>query len=272
DQPMGWDIGGTVDTAGAITREDVLDYMQAWYAPNNMVVAAAGNLRHDEVVRLCEQWFGGRQAGELGGFAPAGPRLGAEPVIVETRAITQANLGIATLGLSRHDPERWAMGTMSNILGRGMSSRLFKEVRERRGLAYSVGCGASRYTDTGMFSAHAGVSGENVVEATEVILQEFRRIADERVSEDELSRVREYSAGDFRLGLEDSMAVARWIGEHLATMDEAPDVERIVGNIRGVTADQVQAIAQRLFAPGGYSVAVTGPQDDTARLRDVVGL
>lgn len=271
DQPMGWDIAGTVETVGAITREEVLDYMRAWYAPNNMVVAAAGNIHTDEVAALCERYFGDHPAAELGGYAPIGPRVGADPVIVETRQITQANLGIGLRSFSRHDPDRWALATMSNILGRGMSSRLFKEVRERRGLAYSVGCGASRYHDTGLFAAHAGVSGENVVAATQVIMDEFRKMAEGGATPEEMEKVREYSAGDFRLGLEDSMSVARWIGDHLLLLNEMPDVEKTVARIRAVTADEVQAVAARLFGPGGFCIAVTGPQDDTLRLQELVG-
>ncbi|MBI4498188.1 MAG: insulinase family protein [Chloroflexi bacterium] len=270
DQPMGWDIAGTVEIVGQVTREDLLDYMAAWYVPNNMVVAVAGNIRSDEVVALCEQYFGDRPAGELGTYTPVGPRVGADPVIVETRSITQANLGIAARSVSRQDPDRWGLSMLSSVLGRGMSSRLFKEVRERRGLAYSVGCGAARYYDTGLFSAHAGVAGEKVVETAQVIMDEFRKLLAEPVTEEELAKVREYSVGDFRLGLEDSMAVARWLGEHLMTLHEVPEVEEVVQRLRGVTPQEIQQVAQRIFVPGGFSVAVTGPHDHTEELRQVI--
>lgn len=269
DQPMGWDVAGTEETVNGISRQDLADYVATWYVPNNLVVSVAGNVRHQQVEELAEQFCGGRTPAELTAYPPAEPRRTGAPIIVETRQITQANLALAVRGLARKDPDRYVLSVFSNLLGAGMSSRLFKEVRERRGLAYSVGCGTARYLDTGLLTASAGVSPENVVEATEVILGEFQKLVREPVEEEELTKSRDYSVGTFRLGLEDTMSVARWVGENLITTGEVQQVEDVVASLRSVTADDLQRMARRLFVKNELSIALTGPNDETERLKEL---
>ena len=271
DQPLGWDVAGTEETVRGISRQDMADYVDTWYVPNNIVVSVAGNVAHDQVLELAGSYFENRRPTELAKFKPAGPRVDSKPIVVETRAITQANLLMAVRGLSRTDPERYVLRIFSNLLGAGMSSRLFKEVRERRGLAYSVGCGTTLYQDIGVLTASAGVSPEKVVETTEVILGEFHKLVDEPVGEEELTKARDYSVGTFRLGLEDTMSVARWVGDSLITTGQVQDVEEVVSKLRAVTVSDLQRMARRLFVDNELSVALTGPNDETDRLAAVIG-
>ncbi len=220
---------------------------------------------------LIDQYVTDLPAQPVDSYTAAQPRVASQPVIVETRAVTQANLVMVLRGPGRKDPKRYIFTILSNLLGSGMSSRLFKEVRERRGLAYSVGCGIVRFQDVGALTASAGVSPENVVQTTEVMLGEFRKLADEPVGEVELTKARDYSVGNFRLGLEDSMSVARWVGESLMTMGEVQDVEHVVSQLRGVTAADLQSLAKHLFVGNDLSVALTGPNDESSALEALAG-
>ena len=155
--------------------------------------------------------------------------------MVEAREIAQSNIAIALHAVSRLDPERYPAMIMNAVLGRGMSSRLFKEVRERRGLAYAIGSGLTRYMDTGVLSISAGVSPENVAEATTVIKAELMKLVDEKVGEEELTKARDYTIGSFRLGLETPMALAQRAGEQLLMLGEIEPIDDVVAKLAAVT-------------------------------------
>jgi len=266
DQPLGRSIAGTEDSVRGLSRDDLAGYVAEWYVPNNLVVSVAGNVEHQQVLDLVDRYVTPASARPIESYAGAEPRVASHPVIVETRSVTQANLVMVLRGPGRKDERRYIFTILSNLLGSGMSSRLFKEVRERRGLAYSVGCGVVRFQDVGALTASAGVSPENVVQTTEVMLGEFRKLAEESVGEEELTKARDYSVGNFRLGLEDSMSVARWVGESLTTAGEVYDVEDVVRRLRSITAADIQALAGELFVGNDLSIALTGPNDETERL------
>jgi predicted Zn-dependent peptidase len=191
-------------------------------------------------------------------------------VVVETREIAQCNMGISLHALSRNDPDRYPLMVLNTVLGRGMSSRLFKEVRERRGLAYSVGSGVSRYNDVGAMSVSAGVTLEHLEEATRVIVAELLRLTSEPVGDEEVTKARDFSTGNFRLGLESTMALAQRAGEQLLMTGEIEPIEDVVSAIAAVTQADIQRVAQRLFRPGGFAMAVVGPGGDAARLREIL--
>jgi len=174
-------------------------------------------------------------------------------------ARAQANLALGLPALSRKDPDRYALMVLNAILGRGMSSRLFKEVRERRGLAYSVGSSVSRHSDTGMLAVSAGVSPENLVEAVRVILAELEKLVQEPVGDEEMTKARDYTIGSFRLSLETSMALGQRAGENLLTMGEIEPVESVVEKIAAVDAEDVLRVARRVLVPGRTALAVVGP-------------
>ncbi len=270
DQPLGWSVAGTEDTVQELNRDDFMRHIGAWYVPANMVLSVAGNTTHAEVVAAARELF----AGLAGSAAPAVTTvrngLPERNVIVETRDISQSNVGIALHAVSRSDPDRYALMILNAVLGRGMSSRLFKEVRERRGLAYSIGSGVSRYNDTGVLSISAGVSPENLVETTRVIKEELMKLVDEAVGIEELTKARDFSIGNFRLGLETSMALAQRAGEALLMVGEIEPVEQVVARLQAVTADDVQRVARRLFRNDNLSMSVVGPQGDEGELRELL--
>jgi predicted Zn-dependent peptidase len=266
DQPIGWSIAGTAAIIDSIQRQDFFDHLERWYTPQNAVLSVAGNVEHKQVMDLAERWFGEWQGGAAPRWLPARPELAEQRVIVEKRDIAQCNVAIGLRAIGRTDPDRFALNILNNILGRGMSSRLFKEVRERRGLAYSVGSAVSRHADTGTMSISAGVSPEKLNEATAVILAELRRLVDEPVREEELTKARDYAAGSFRLGLESTMSLGQRAGEALLTLGEIEPVDDVVNKLRAVSADDVQRVARRLFHSHNLALASVGPMGDADEL------
>ncbi|MDP2949536.1 MAG: pitrilysin family protein, partial [Chloroflexota bacterium] len=271
DQPLGWSTSGSEETVAAIQRQDFRDYMDAWYVPGNMVVSVAGNVSHAEVEALARRHFDGRPARAFPSFLPLDSNPpAAQRVATEGRPITQANVAMGLPAFPRKDPDRYALMMFNNLLGRGMSSRLFKEVRERRGLAYSVGSSVSRFFDTGLLLISAGVAPDKLKEAVRVILDELSRLVEERVSEEEMAKVRDYSVGNFRLGLETAMALGQRAGELLLTMDEIEPIEVVVEKLRAITADDILRVAGRVVRMEKVTLAVVGPEADSGELVELV--
>lgn len=270
DQPIGWPIAGTLDTVGAMQRDDFVQHVATHYVPSNTVVSVAGNTTHDEVLALSRELFG--DLADRPAPPPATARIAFDDdaVVVEKRDIAQCNIGIALHALPRMDSDRYPLQVLNTVLGRGMSSRLFKEVRERRGLAYSVGSGAARYSDAGVMSVSAGVTLEHLEEATSVIRDELFKLTTDAVSEEEITKARDFSIGNFRLGLESTMALAQRAGESLLMTGEIEPIEDVVDAIAAVTPVDVQRVARRLFRPGGFAMAVVGPGGDADRLRAIL--
>ncbi|MGQ9571922.1 MAG: M16 family metallopeptidase [Dehalococcoidia bacterium] len=271
DQPLGWSTTGSEETVAAVQRHDFVNYMNAWYVPGNMVMSIAGNVSAQEVVSLVRRYFQDRPAKPFPAFQPVDSASPSQRVAVEGRPISQANLAMALPAFPRKDPDRYALAIFNTILGRGMSSRLFKEVRERRGLAYSVGSAVSRYFDTGVLVINAGVAPENLKEAVRVIVGEVHKMVEEPVGEEELAKARDYTVGTFRLGLETPMALGQRAGELLLTMGEVEPIESVVAKLRAITADDVLRVAHRVVQPGKLVVAVVGPEVDGTELTDVLG-
>ena len=270
DQPIGWPIAGTLETVEEMRRDDFVEHVATYYVPSNTVLSVAGNTTHGDVLALAERLFGDVPDRPIPAIPSVGQQFADERVVVEKREIAQCNMGLALYALPRKDPDRYSLQILNTLLGRGMSSRLFKEVRERRGLAYSVGSGVSRYNDTGTMSVSAGVTLENLEEATKVIRDELFRLRDEPVGDEEMEKARDFSTGNFRLGLESTMALAQRAGESLLSTGEIEPVETVVASMRAVTAADVERVAQRLFRPGGFSMAVVGPGGDPARLQSIL--
>jgi predicted Zn-dependent peptidase len=259
DHPMGWSTAGTEDTVAAIHQQDFKDWIAAWYGATNVVVSVAGNTTHDEVLALAARYFQNGRRLTAPPVVAINGGIPARRVIADAKPITQSNIALGLPALPRRDPDRYALMILNSLLGRGMSSRLFKEVRERRGLAYSVGSSVSRYSDTGMLAVSAGVSPENVAEAVRVILEELEKLVQERVGDDELAKSRDYTVGSFRLSLESSMALGQRAGESLLARGEIEAIEIVVENLRSVSADDLTRVAQRLLRGDKIALSVVGP-------------
>ncbi len=265
DQPIGWPVTGSIDTVEALSREDFVSHVERFYGAENSVLSVAGNVTHEWVAEAAAEWFDGLRDGAACAPSAAEHGLPAEPIIIEEREIEQTNIRLAVQGPARRDPDRYALALLHTVLGRGMSSRLFQEVRERRGLAYSIASGVAQHRDIGSFIVSAGVSRDQQEEALQVIVGELQRAADEPVSDEELQRAKDFAAGTFRLSMETPMALGQHFGSQLLQDGEIELPGDTVARIRAVEAGAVQAVAQRLFG-GDYALAVVGPSAPADRL------
>ena len=264
DHPLGREVAGSHDTISAMSRDEVAGYHGAHYLPGNVVVAVAGNLVHDEVVELVEKYLpigDGHRPQRPHGLEIGPPRRAA---IVE-RPLEQAHVVVGTRSLRRDDPDRFALGVLDQVLGGGMSSRLFQEVRERRGLAYSVFSYRSAFDETGAFAVYAATAPEHVEEVLDVVNAELDRLVhDGGVTERELVSAKGHLTGSLALSLESSASRMHRIGRHELSMGEVPTLDEVVADVEAVTADDVARVIDRILAPGERTLAAVGPVD-TAR-------
>jgi predicted Zn-dependent peptidase len=265
---LGRPIAGTVTSIEALTQTQVTEYYRTRYRPENIVVAAAGNVDHASVVRLVEEAFG--RAGFLADTSvlPQPPRRGERArrttagEIALTRPFEQVNLVLGVNGLVRTDDRRYALGVLNAVLGGGTSSRLFQEVRERRGLAYSVYSFASHYTDTGMFGVGLGCLPARSGEVLDVVRSEMQLLAHGGVTPDELVRGKGQLRGGLVLSMEDSGTRMSRIAKAELLYDELPGIDAVIGRIDGVTVEEVQLLAKELFDQP-ETLAVVGPAGTT---------
>jgi predicted Zn-dependent peptidase len=270
DHPMGWSTAGTEDTVAGLAQSDFRDWIGVWYGAPNTVVSVAGSTSHEAVVDLVGRHFPPGRAVEAPAVISVDGTVPTRRAIGEARPIAQANVALGLPALPRRDPDRYTLMVLNSVLGRGMSSRLFKEVRERRGLAYSVGSSVSRHSDTGMLAVSAGVSPENVREAVRVILVELEKLTQERVGDEELAKARDYTVGSFRLSLETPMALGQRAGESLLTLGEIEPIESVVEKVRAVDADDVMRVAQRVLRRERAALSVVGPEVEEEALVSMV--
>jgi predicted Zn-dependent peptidase len=263
NQHLGRSIAGTEETVGNIDRAAMVDYWRRNYSPSRLVAAAGGDVDHDEVVALSERFFGDLDE-------PANPNETTETVTDQReprvhlleRETEQAHLCIGLPALSYATERRYVQSTIEAVLSSGMSSRLFQEIREKRGLVYSVYGYFRPYFDIGQGVMYAGTDLERVEETVEALVAELRKLRDERVPEEELRRTKELRKGRLLMGFEDSRSVAAWIGSQEATYGEIKTPEEVMAKIEAVTAEDVQDLAQELFRPDLLSLALIGPYSD----------
>jgi predicted Zn-dependent peptidase len=263
--PLGWETLGTRDTIKAATRETFTDYVDTWYRPDRMVVGVAGNIGPGLQARVEDL------LGDLDGKAPAGPPPveipnGSGPLIrVHHKASDQAHISIGVPSYPLQHPDRYALQLLATVLGSGMSSRLFTEVRERRGLAYYVYAINHSYTDAGSLYSQAGVDINRIDDAVTTIANELRRIADEPVGPDELEKARGLAKGRFVLQTESPQGLIMFGLRREVLEGEAVEPTEVLEQLDAVTADDIQRVAQDVIARGGLRLALIGPFDDPSR-------
>ena len=269
DTPLGRPILGSVGSINAITRDQILEHYQARYTPEHLVVAAAGNLDHDAVVRLVAQAFGPalERAAE-----PAPPRLDGHPgfgaqagvgTTLVSRGIEQANLVLGCEALARTDDRRFALGVLNAAFGGGMSSRLFQEVREKRGLAYSVYSFSAQHADTGMWGIYVGCLPAKADEVLGICTEEISRVVDGGLTDAELARGKGQVRGSIVLGLEDPSSRMSRLGKSELVYPRLEPVDEVLASIDAVTHDDVRAVATEILARP-KALAVVGPFDDAS--------
>jgi predicted Zn-dependent peptidase len=268
DHPLGWDILGRKETVQGATRDTFLGYLGHWYKPSRMVVGVAGNLGDGLLERVAEL-LGDLDNADTGSPAPA-PAPNQARVKVHTKPSDQAHLCLGVRGYPIDHPDRYALEVLRVVLGGGMSSRLFTEVRERRGLAYYVSALNQGYTDTGSLYAQAGVDVKRVDQAVTTIVDELRKIAAETVPSDELEKGRAFSKGRFVLQLESPQGMNIYGLRREVLENRAPDPAEVLAGLDAVTAEDVQRVARDLFSDDALRLALIGPFDDAERFERLV--
>ncbi|MDN4172911.1 pitrilysin family protein [Nocardioides sp. SOB77] len=263
DSPLGRDIAGTEDSITALSADQVRAFYAEHYRPSRMVVSVAGAVDHDALVAQVVEAFGRR--GFLDGEDEPLPRRAAEPwlpvvpgTVATTRPFEQVNLVLGMEGLGRSDERRFALGVLNTALGGGTSSRLFQEVRERRGLAYSVYSFASSHADSGLVGVAVGCLPAKYDEVLATVRAELARVAAEGIDAEELARGKGQLRGGLVLGLEDSASRMSRLGKAELVHDELLSIDEVIARIDAVTLDEVRAVAAEVFARPEV-LAVVGP-------------
>lgn len=271
EHPLGRDIGGSKESVSGITRQMMLDFMDKHYIPTNVVISVAGNVPHADVVECVEASSQGWKSGKQSNWAPFEGTQHEARSQLEYKRTEQAHLSIGLPGVSLTHPDRYPTDLLSVILGEGMSSRLFVEVREKRALAYDVHSGVSHFLDTGAFVVNAGVDPKRVYDAVQTILEQIGSMRD-TVPEEELAKSQNLSAGRLQLRMEDTRAVASWGGNQELLLGEIQDLDDVIGNINAVTTDDLQRVANEWLVTDKLNMAVVGPCRGYRRLENMLRL
>ena len=265
--PLGWDPLGDEDTVSSLGADEIRAFHAGHYRPANIVAAVAGCLDHDEVVEGLERRFTGVPGGEVP--TRQAPAAAARSVAVLTRPTEQAHLVVGMTAVDRHDDDRYPLSVLDHALGGGMSSRLFQEVREKRGLAYSVYSFRAGFEDTGVLGVYAGTAPSRVHETLEVILTELDRFINAGISDRELQVAKGHLRGTMALGLEDTAARMSRIGRTQLVHGEVPSIDEVSARIEAITVDDVNQVIAKVLTRDRVLAAV-GPFDadafDSARV------
>jgi predicted Zn-dependent peptidase len=267
EQPLGREVIGYKDTVSSLTREQLLNYLARRYMPNNTVLSIAGNIQHEEAMTQIEPLFRKWAAGKLtAGYATNDEQTEAR-LRIEPKDIEQAHLCLAVHGFSHSHPQRFTVDLLNTVLGGGMSSRLFMEIRERRGLAYDIHSYTEHFLHSGSFGVYAGVDPEKTETALAAILEELSKVR-HGIATSELTRARELSKGRLYLRFEDSQNVALWYGSQEILLQQILDIDDVISIVDAITVDQLQEVAQKIITDGGLNLAVTGPIREDSLIKE----
>lgn len=263
EQPLGRDVGGSQKSVSKITREQIVSFVDRHYTPENTVLAVAGNVAHDEVVALATRLLGGWPRATAGAWYRVIERPSPK-VALKTKKSEQAHVCLGMQGYSANHPDRYALDLMNTILGEGMSSRLFVEIREKLALAYDVHSYVAHFLDAGAMVVSAGVDPKRVDQTVSAILGELKKMR-AGVPESELRKAKELIKGRLQLRMEDTRAVASWLGTQELLRDEILTVDAVLDVIERISLADVNRVADELLGPERMSLAIVGPYRSEAR-------
>ena len=267
DSPLGFEIAGHKEIINKFDKNTFVDYMRKLYHPNNAVLVVAGGLKDksqylNQIKSKLENW----QEGEKSTFVKINESQTEPQIFIKHKKTEQAHFCIGFRAFSFNDSRKYALNVLSAILGGGMSSRLFIQVRERRGLCYYISTGNELYSDCGNIVTQAGVTNnlDKVKEAIKVILNEHEKITKGEIKDEELKRAKELIKGRFLLSLEDSSVVANYFGTKKLLQDSLETPQEVIKKIEAVTSEEVSSLASNLFVKRNLNLAMVGPFEETS--------
>ena len=270
-QPMGRDVGGSQESVTGITNEQILAYMRSQYTPGNSVAAVAGDISHEEVVDLFSEALDEWKPAEPLTWYPVRDEQETPRIRVEQRKTDQAHLCVGLHGLPLAHPDRYALGLMNVMLGEGMSSRLFLELREKQSLAYDVHSSVNLFRDCGSLIVYCGVEPQKSERAVGAILEQLNDLPG-NVPESELEKAREFSKGRMLLRMEDSRSVAMWMGAQESLTGVVRSVDEVVERMDAVSTADIGRVAGDLIREDKLNLAVVGPYRSDRRFRKLLKL
>jgi predicted Zn-dependent peptidase len=274
DTPMGWDIVGTEEVIRAITREDFMQYMGSLYSAHNMTVVIAGGIDEDKAKSEIAKYFEQMKKFDSASYQPIVEAQKKPAVYIKEKKTEQIHIALGVRTVDLHSEERHALSVLSAIFGGGMSSRLFHEVRERRGLAYYVRSSSDHYMDAGSLVSVAGIDPKRVTEAIQVMVEEYQKANQGtlKITKDELKKAKEFLKGHLVLELEDSRAVAGYYAHQELLEKEILNPDQVLAKIEAVTIDDVDAVAKKYFVNEGLNLALIGNFSNRQALEELLKL
>ncbi len=264
DHPLGRPLTGTLETVGALKCSDIKNYKDRHYFPGLITIAAAGSVDHPRLLKIAESYFNRVQNQALKDRPLFLGRPSAATLRIFEKKTEQTHLALGVHSFSKEHKDEYALDILSVLLGGNMSSRLFNEVREERGLAYDIGSSVRKYHDTGAFVISAGVDNNKLIDAMELILKELEKAARTQASPGELERSKEFYLGQMDLGLENSMSNMLWVGESAVTLGRCRTPQEITTGVEAVTLEDLRRVSEELFIKRPFHLTVVGPGVSTA--------
>jgi predicted Zn-dependent peptidase len=270
DNPLGRSILGTRENIIGFNSEGIKKFFHHFYQPNRIVISAAGNLEHKRFIDIVGSAFESIRPGD--GFPDRITPSGRSTINLHAKKLEQAHVCIGTKGLSIIDSRRYVFSLFNTILGGNMSSRLFQEIRERRGLAYSVFSFISSFADTGMFGVYVGVDPKKAIMSTELILNEMRKLKETRIDSTELHDAKEYTKGNLLLASESVDSQMIRLAQNEIHLKHYIPLQEIIDKIESVTEDEILDLAKSLFQKDQLALTMLGPVDDEKSFKNILAL
>ena len=272
NQPAGWPIAGEKETVKKISRKNILNYFKSQFGAKNVVISLAGNFKEKEVIPKVKNFFGKLKRIKTLSKKPVIEKQKSPQVLLQEKETDQTHLTLGVRAYNIFSPKKYPLAVLSNLLGGIMSSRLFIEIRDKRGMAYYIRTMAEDYTDTGYLVTHAGIDNKRTEEAIKIILKEYRKLKEKKVPKEELQKAKDNIKGHILLGLETSDAWAAYLGSQEILENKIFTPEEECQKIDKVSQDDILKVAKEIFQSKKLNLALIGPFKDKTRFQKLLKL
>jgi len=274
DTPMGWDIAGEKSIIQGIKREDFVSYMDSLYSPDNMTVVVAGGIKEPHIRELVDKYFSDMKKLSTISALPIVEDQKKPAIMVREKKTEQVHIALGVRTVDLNHPDKYPLSVLASIMGGGMSSRLFNEVREKRGLAYYVRSSSDEYIDCGTLATTAGIDPKRVTDAIKVMIEQYQLVSAAKldITKEELRKAKEYMKGHLVLELEDSRSVSTFYAHQELDEEEVLNPDEVLKKIDAVTVDQIDEVGKKYFVNEGLNLALIGNYEHQDQLEEIVKL